>query len=203
MMAAPPAPGHVITDRATAEWLRGLRAGGTRGDAALAHLHELLLGAARFELRRRSEPDAVVDALAHEAADSASVDVRARLSEFSGESSFTTWAAKFAIVAAAVRSRRRAWAGRELPQSNAYEALARIGLAESERIDVAAALGTLPADQRRVLIALALEDVPIDVLAERDGTSRAALHETLQEARLALRARLGARWSVDEGEHVA
>ena len=44
--------------------------------------------------------------------------------------------------------------------------------------------------QRAVLVALTLEDVPIDVLAERLGTTRGALYKTLHDARRRLRARL-------------
>ena len=42
--------------------------------------------------------------------------------------------------------------------------------------------------QRFVVIALALNEGPIDVLAERLGTKRGALYRTLREARLAIRA---------------
>jgi RNA polymerase sigma-70 factor, ECF subfamily len=41
-----------------------------------------------------------------------------------------------------------------------------------------------------VLVALTLNDVPIDVLAERLGTTRGALYKTLHDARRKLRARL-------------
>ena len=41
--------------------------------------------------------------------------------------------------------------------------------------------------QRRVLVALALNGVPIDVLAERLGTTRGALYKTLHDARRKLR----------------
>jgi RNA polymerase sigma-70 factor (ECF subfamily) len=44
--------------------------------------------------------------------------------------------------------------------------------------------------QRRVLLALAVDDVPIDVLAERLGTTRGALYKTVHDARRKLRARL-------------
>ena len=37
--------------------------------------------------------------------------------------------------------------------------------------------------QRRVLVALAIDGVPIDVLAERLGTTRGALYTTLHDAR--------------------
>ena len=47
--------------------------------------------------------------------------------------------------------------------------------------------------QREVLVALALNGVPIDVLAERLGTTRGALYKTLHDARRKLRAHLAAR----------
>ena len=44
--------------------------------------------------------------------------------------------------------------------------------------------------QRAVLVAITLNDVPIDVLAERQATTRGALYKTLHDARRKLRARL-------------
>ena len=44
--------------------------------------------------------------------------------------------------------------------------------------------------QRRVLVALALNGVPIDVFAERLGTTRGALYKTLHDARRKLRKHL-------------
>jgi RNA polymerase sigma-70 factor, ECF subfamily len=44
--------------------------------------------------------------------------------------------------------------------------------------------------QRAVLIALTLNDIPIDVLAERRRTTRGALYQTLHDGRRRLRARL-------------
>jgi RNA polymerase sigma-70 factor, ECF subfamily len=46
--------------------------------------------------------------------------------------------------------------------------------------------------QRRVLVALALNGVPIDVLADRLGTTRGALYKTLHDARQKLRTHLRA-----------
>jgi RNA polymerase sigma-70 factor (ECF subfamily) len=48
----------------------------------------------------------------------------------------------------------------------------------------------LTAHQRAVLVAITLQDVPIDVLAERLGTTRGALYKTLHDARRKLRAQL-------------
>jgi RNA polymerase sigma-70 factor (ECF subfamily) len=44
--------------------------------------------------------------------------------------------------------------------------------------------------QRRVLTALALNDVPIDVLADRLDSTRGALYKTLHDARFTLREHL-------------
>ena len=44
-----------------------------------------------------------------------------------------------------------------------------------------------------MLVALALNEVPIDVLADRLSTTRGALYKTLHDARRKLRASLAAR----------
>jgi RNA polymerase sigma-70 factor (ECF subfamily) len=51
----------------------------------------------------------------------------------------------------------------------------------------------LSAHQRRVLVAIVFDDVPIDVLAERLGSTRGALYKTLHDARRKLRSALAAR----------
>ena len=185
-------------------WLLGLRAQGADRDAAVARLHELLLGAARFAVARRrpSLPHLRGDELpdiAMEAADDALMSVLRRLDDFRGESRFTTWAYKFALLEAAVKLRRRAWQGREVPlEPEAWAALATAGPTPHQDAEGAQLLATLQAaireiltpHQREVLVALALNGVPIDVLAERLGTTRGALYKTLHDARRKLRDRL-------------
>jgi RNA polymerase sigma-70 factor (ECF subfamily) len=48
----------------------------------------------------------------------------------------------------------------------------------------------LTSHQRCVLIALAIDEVPIDVLADRLNTTRGALYQTLHDARRQLRTML-------------
>ena len=56
---------------------------------------------------------------------------------------------------------------------------------------IAAAMDSvLTPHQRRVLVALAVNGVPIDVLAERLSTTRGALYKTLHDARAKLRSHL-------------
>ena len=127
------------------------------------------------------------------------MSVLARLDDFRGASRFTTWVYKFALLEAAVKLRKRAWQGREVPlEPEAWGLFASGGLgpeAEAEQGELLAALRKAIADvltphQRNVLVALALNGVPIDVLAERLGTNRGALYKTLHDARRKLRRHL-------------
>ena len=188
-----------LVDLESREWLRDLRAGGATADQAVARLHALLLRAARFEVTRQRAAmphvRADTDEVALEAADDALVSVRARLDDFRGESRFTTWAYKFALLEAAVKLRRRAWQGRELPTpAEGMNLFADLGpgpdvaLEQRELLDtVQEGIECLTPHQRDVLVALALNGVPIDVLAERLATSRGALYKTLHDARVNLR----------------
>jgi RNA polymerase sigma-70 factor, ECF subfamily len=198
------APSPATLDPESREWLSSLRDTGTAQDDAVARLHALLLRAARFEVAKRRPAlphlrgDEVED-IANEAADDALVSVLARLDSFRGASRFTTWAYKFALLEAAVKLRRRAWQGREIPlEPESWDAFAADRIRPDEAVeqgellaDVVLAIGEeLTPHQRGVLVALAIDGVPIDVLAERLGTTRGALYKTLHDARRKLRARL-------------
>jgi RNA polymerase sigma-70 factor (ECF subfamily) len=170
------------------DWIGELGGPAPVRDRAVADLHELLLRAARFELSRRQVHD---DDLAHQAADDALVAVLAKLATFRGASRFTTWAYKFALLEAGVKARRRAWEGRELPAEVEWPGRsAHDRLEDAELLSVlrVAVRERLTAHQREVFCALALNGVPIDVLAERLGTTRGALYKTLHDARRKLRA---------------
>jgi RNA polymerase sigma-70 factor (ECF subfamily) len=192
-------------------WLSALRAEGAERDGAIARLHELMLKAARFELgRRRAALSHVrgeeLDDLATQAANDACVAVLTKLDDFRGQSRFTTWAYKFALLEAGVRLRRRAWQGREVVlEEEAWAELADRRTTVVEQLEQAEVLGSLKAaidsaltpHQRRIFVALALNDVPIDVLAERLDTTRGALYKTLHDARQKLRTELAASGLVE------
>ena len=112
-------PERTLDDESRA-WLRDLRSDGATRDEAVARLHALLLRAARFEVGRRRPTlpflrGDELDDIAQEAADDASMSVLRRLDDFRGASRFTTWVYKFALLEAAVKLRKRAWQGREVP----------------------------------------------------------------------------------------
>ena len=193
-------------DAESRAWVSGLAIDGSGGQE-VGRLHELLLRAARFELNRRrgSHPHlrgGDLDDLAHQAAGDAMLAVLGKLDSYRGESRFSTWAYKFALLEAAVKLRRRAWQGREIPiEPEHWAVLAGSGesperSAESREswASVAEAVETvLSPHQREVLVAIALNGVPIDVLAERLNTTRGALYKTVHDARKKLRAHLAER----------
>jgi RNA polymerase sigma-70 factor (ECF subfamily) len=197
---------QALLDDDSRAWLHDLRADGRARDAALARLHALLLKAARFEAARRRATvtqlrPGELDEIAAEAADDALVSILARLDDFRGASRFTTWAYKFALLETAVKFRKRAWQGREIPLDDegwngfATGALGPSAATEQKELveAVQEGIGALTPHQRRVLVALTLNGVPIDVLADRLGTTRGALYKTLHDARRSLRAFVAAR----------
>ena len=185
-------------------WIAALNGPQPGRAAAQSELHALLLRAARFELRRRRDaltrmPPGELDDLATQAAGDAMVALLAKLDSFRGESRFTTWAYKFALLEAGVKARRKAWQGREIPlEDGAWAALADAGPSahqvfqdgETLRAVRDAVENELTEHQRLVFVALALNGVPIDVLAERLRTTRGALYKVLHDARRKLRAAL-------------
>jgi len=194
----------VDLDPESQAWLERLGPGSRERDAAVGELHALLLKAARFEINRRRASLAASDCddLAHQSADDALVAVLRRLPDFRGDSRFTTWAYKFALLEAGVKARRRAWQGREVQlEPERWALIARGGPSPQEDLEAAELLAALQdaierdltPRQRQVLLAVTLHDVPIDVLAERLATTRGALYKTIHDARRKLRAALAAR----------
>jgi RNA polymerase sigma-70 factor (ECF subfamily) len=194
-------------DRDSRVWLERLNGGGAERRAAIAELHRLLLRAATFEVNRRRAAfphlrGGDLADLAEQSADDALMAILGKLDDFRGESRFETWAYKFALYEAAAKVRRRGWQGREIPLSAEEWPLVADHRArpdaDAEMTELLAALRQeiedgLSPHQREVLIALALNGVPIDVLAERLNTTRGALYKTLHDARQKLRRALTAR----------
>jgi RNA polymerase sigma-70 factor (ECF subfamily) len=202
-------------DPESRRWVERLGPEGTDRDVAIAELRDLLLRAARFEVGRRCATLSHIrggdqEDIAQQSAGDALVAILSKLDDFRGESKFTTWAYKFALYESAAKIRKRDWQGRELPlEAEAWPQVPDPGPAphgEVEMTDLLAAIReeiekSLTPRQREVLVALALNEVPIDVLAERLGSTRGALYKTLHDARQKLRAALVARGLIDdEGE---
>ena len=208
---------RTLTDRAetreaeSERWLAALRSEGAEREWAVAELHELLLRAAKFEAGRRRAALSYVrgeelDDIAMQAADDALMALLGKLDDFRGASRFTTWAYKFALLEAGVKLRRRAWQGREVVlEPESWSGFAATGASAHDDVEQAETLAklreaveaVLTPHQRQVFVALALNEVPIDVLAERLETNRGALYKTLHDARRKLRRELAAAGLVE------
>ena len=110
---------HASATQESKDWPAALRGKGADRDRAIRELHQLLLKAARFELGRRRAALSYVrgeelDDIATQAANDALMAVSSKLDDYRGESRFTTWAYKFALLEAGVKLRRRAWQDREV-----------------------------------------------------------------------------------------
>lgn len=201
VVAAGGGEGRVVPDR---EWVPRLSVPGPVRDQTIGLLHELLVRAAWHQVARMPESAALGvvrrSEVVQAAADQATVSVLARLGAFEGRSKFTTWAYKFGILHAGVEVRRVAWRGREIDLESIPEPRSTGPTPESqaEGRDLARAVRrgldeALTPHQRRITVALLVDEVPIDVLAERLGTTRSALYKTLHEARKRLRVFLADR----------
>jgi RNA polymerase sigma-70 factor (ECF subfamily) len=210
--------GRGFLDEESREWLRCLAGTGpgartTAGqEQALGRLHDLLLRAARAELRRRNRPAGIegreLDDLAHQAAGDALVAITSKLDRFRGESRFTTWAYKFVILEVSSKLARHYW--RHPPvqvDADAWERIPdRFGAdpaqhAESRELAGAlrrAVTEALTERQRRVFVALVVDGIPLDALAVQLGSTRNALYKTMFDARRKIRGHLVAHGYLDE-----
>ena len=193
-------------DRESEQWVEQLRPGHPRREQTVATLHEALLRVAFHELsRRRGQLGSIrgpeFDDLAQQAADDALMNILPRLEEFRGLSRFTTWAYKFVMFEVSSKVARHAW--RRSPPNRYEPAIERLPdsvaprpgdrLEQQEQLKaLSAAIDELTERQREVFVAIALNDVPIDVLAMQLGTNRNAIYKNLFDARRSLRAGMAA-----------
>jgi RNA polymerase sigma-70 factor (ECF subfamily) len=193
-------------DAESRQWVARLRSGHPRHDQTVGRLHEVLRRVAFHELgRRRHQLGSVsgpeFEDLAQQAADDAIVNVLDKLDDFRGLSRFTTWAYKFVIFEVSAKVARHAW-HRQPPGGDELawdQRPAPAATRPEERLEQAMqlaalsrAIGELSERQREVFVAIALNDIPIDVVALKLGTNRNAIYKNLFDARRSLRARMAA-----------
>jgi len=188
-------------DQDSAAWVRDLGSDAPGREASVARLHALLLRVTRGEAARRwaSLPERgreEVDDLCQQAASDAALAVLRKLADFRGEARFTTWASKFAILEISTRLRRHTWRQRRIEtDDHIWERLPDAVppvLTTLERTETLEQLQRaireeLTAHQRLVFQAAILDEVPIDVLAERLGSTRGAIYKIVHDARSKLR----------------
>jgi RNA polymerase sigma-70 factor, ECF subfamily len=143
-----------------------------------------------------------LDDLAQQAADDALMSIVAKLGEFKGASQFTTWAYKFVVIQVANKVARHAWQ-RQAPaaEEHAWDKIPDDLIPQPgdriEQRELLAALQAAMAEaltplQRHVFVAVALNEIPIDVVALELDSTRNAVYKNLFDARKRLRASLAA-----------
>jgi RNA polymerase sigma-70 factor (ECF subfamily) len=201
-------------DHASRRWVEQLHADHPRHEEAAARLHEVLRRAAVHEVRRRraalTGPE--LDDVTQQCADDAMMSILARIDDFQGLSRFTTWAYKFVIFEVSGKLARHAWRHHppntdDLTWDRLPDALAPRPGEQAERREQLAALTRaideeLTPRQREVFVAIALNDMSIDVLALQLASNRNAIYKNLFDARRKLRASLAAAGYPVAGEQV-
>ena len=144
---------------------------------------------------------------AEDCAQEALIAVMNHLSEFRGDSRFTTWAYKFAINIALMTARRQRWKGKSLDELSVSNGklfereLPDQPVIQHEILDIIQEVieGELTERQRQVLILMVFHEVPMDEVVQRLGTNRNAIYKMLHDARRKLKNSLLRRgFEVDE-----
>ena len=191
-----------MLDADTSEWLTRLRGAARVRDGAIEELHALLLRAARAELAGRAFRSGIsgpeFDDLAHQAAADALLSVLRRLDAFRGESRFTTWAYRFAVLEVSSKLGRHFWnrpsvrldgeQWAQLPDRFAGTPDKSVEAAELAGAIHDAIDASLTARQREVFVAVVVDGVPLDTLAARLHTDRNSIYKVMFDARRKLRA---------------
>jgi RNA polymerase sigma-70 factor (ECF subfamily) len=210
--------------RTNEAWLHDLNASGEVQEAAIADLRDLLLRAALYFFNRNLvdfeglSRDEILQ-LAEDCAQEALIAVMNHLSDFRGDSKFTTWAYKFAINIALMTARRERWKGVSLDQmAFSEDGSLPEWLMQDKSPGLAPDRSTLQGEvgailreviereltdkQRQVLTMIVFNEVPMDEVVLRFGTNRNAVYKVLHDARRKLKAGLQAR-GFEAGETLA
>ncbi len=209
------------TTRTNEEWVHDLKASGSLQESAIADLRDLLLRAAlyffsrnlndfgglsRGEILQRAE-DCAQDAL---------IAILDHLSDFRGDSKFTTWTYKFAINIALMSARHERWKGVSLDGlDSSTEGAFLEWMMEDKTDQIAPEQSAMQAEvqkiiqnvidhdltdkQRRVLSMMVFNDVPMDEVVQYFGTNRNAIYKMLHDARRKLKSSLQAH-GIEIGE---
>jgi RNA polymerase sigma-70 factor, ECF subfamily len=210
--------------RTNEEWLENLSASGAVQEAAISDLRNLLLRTVLFFFSRnlsdfqRLSRDEILQ-LAEDCAQDALIAVMNHLSDFRGDSKFTTWVYKFAINIALITARRERWKGVSLdrlsvsddgeffdwviPDRSSKPSPDRSALqGEIYEIIKQVIKEDLTDKQRQILALLVFNEVPMDEVVRRLGTNRNAVYKMLHDARRKLKTGLQAR-GFEVGETLA
>ncbi len=195
-----------MISRTNDQWLSDLRSSGTLREAALEDLRAIILRGLPYALSRwlpSSAPQ--FESLAEEVAQDTLLRVLDQLHTFEGRSQFTTWVHKIAIRIALTELRRKRWQDsslEEMVDNEDMPAPARLLQDQrvtpetlAERADLLARIRRIVDEelterQRKALVMLGMQGLPMEETAKKLNTNRNALYKLLHDARLRLKKRL-------------
>lgn len=192
-----------------------MNASGAAQEAAISDLRDILLRAALYFFSRNlddfggSSRDEILQR-AEDCAQDALIAVLNHLSDFRGDSKFSTWAYKFAINIALMAARRERWKGVSLDELSASSEGAFSEWVMQDKSDRVAPEQSAIQDevreiirdvierdltdkQRRVLLLMVFNEVPMDEVVRHLGANRNAVYKMLHDARRKLKSGLQAR----------
>ena len=193
-----------MTERSNEQWLAELRS--PERDQALADLRTVLVRGLRVALAGRVRQG--LNEAAEDFAQEALIKIMGNLDTFRGESRFTTWAQKIAVMTASTELRRKRWRDVSL-----QEVLDRYGTHSGESDRLADEQPTpeqhtmhstmvatvrrfvdeeLTDKQREAIVAVMFEGMPLEEAARRMGTNRGALYKLMHDARRRMKKRMEA-----------
>jgi len=197
-----------MTTRTNDQWLSDLSTDGATRESALEDLRAIIARGLPFALSRWLSPASPqFESLTEEVTQETLLRVLDQLHTFEGRSMFTTWVHKIAIRIALTELRRKRWQDssldemvddEEIPVSpRILEDTRPTPEQSAERADMLARIRRvideeLTERQRRALIMLSMQGMPMEEAARRLKTNRNALYKLLHDARLRLRQRLQA-----------
>ena len=201
--------------RTNEEWLYALNTSGEIQETALTDLRDLLLRAALYFFNRNLSDFGGMNRneilqYAEDCAQEALIAIMKHLSDFRGDSKFTTWVYKFAINIALMTARRERWKGKSIEEltffsngtlvewtvadQSSWLTPDRSALQEEiSHIIHVVIEQDLTEKQRQVLIMMVFNEVPMDEVVQRLGTNRNAIYKMLHDARRKLKSSLQRR----------
>lgn len=195
-------PGSTLNPRLRGlnrEWIADLTGAPEDAELACRRLHTILLRSARKEVWRRrsflSGPE--LDDIAHQATADAVICILSKLSDFRGDSQFTTWAHRFVMFEVASKIRDRTRRGPlpslDLGSETIRGAVSDDPVESAQSHDLASAVARICREdltkrQRVVFEAIALRGWTAAEVACSIGTTSNAVHQAMFHARRRVRA---------------
>lgn len=187
-------------DEVSSAWLTALSSDGAEQDLAQRRLYDVLSKVTFKECYRRAASTRIngpeLDDIAQQAADDAMVSLLAKLDTFRGESRFTTWAYRFAVLEVANKLSRHFWRypADSIDAADWDHLPAKFGDSPPVQTEhnelvsaVRDAVETLTEQQRHIFISVVINGVPLDAMAVKTGKKHGAIYKTVFDARRKIR----------------